>query len=842
MTYHFITCPAYALPPFRMPWQGPNARRDDPVPNHGGLPTFRREFALRGQVVEAALTATALGVFDLYLGGERVGHMTPEGTIYDELKPGSTDFRHRVHAYTYDVTSYLRHQNKLVAVVSPGWWSGRISFGVFGLEPPAFAAILTLTYADGTTEWITTEEGWESCVAGPILSADLYDGEYVDGRLPHPAGAFDPYSWGPVEAYSYEGVVEPLMGPPVRVRSDLTRRPVSATLTRGEEEDGSTYGALHVLSRRVGDFCERGTLRPGERLILDLGQNIAGRPYLCLNAPSGTEITLLMGEMLNDSGEASRGNDGPRGSVYVASYRSAHSHAVYVASGVHGETFVPLHTYYGFRYAELTASEPCEILLFRGEVLSSDLAETGHIETDHAEVNQLISNIEWGRRGNYLFVPTDCPQRDERLGWSGDTHIFCGAAAYLADIRSFMKKWLIDAADSQVFHDGAYADVAPAVLSRSNPGHGGNTGWGDAAIIIPGILYRMYGDKKIIKTQYPSMERHMEFLASRGYEGGRTWYGDWLAYEPTDKPLIALAYYAGVARLMGEYGRILSENIGDFFATRAAHYEALYADLRAEYRRRYVKDGKLTITTQTSYLLTLKFGLLNEDEIAEATAALVEKIRNNGYLLSTGFLGTGTLANTLSEFGQHQMVYSLLLSTDDPSWLYSVRQGATTIWERWNSYTKEKGFGDVSMNSFNHYAYGAVLEWMFAHMAGIRPDPEMPGFQNILIAPTPDLRKGEDLPAGQSRIGHVKAHYDSIRGRIESEWGYIGGAFYLRCVVPDGCTASISFPLLKDGIEPAPERESIAINGIVYTARDLLASKDGYTWTFDLPGGRYDIR
>lgn len=841
MQMHFITCPTYTLPPFRMPWRGPNCRREDAVTPAGGLPCFRFRFPDGEKPVGAIVTATALGTFELYCNGSRVGEVTAHGTVYDELKPGTTDFRHRVHAYSYDLTPYLSQRNKLVAVVAPGWWSGRISFGAFGLQPPAFGAVLRLSYRDGRSVTYTTEEGWECAVAGPTLAADLYDGEYVDARMPHPADEWEPYEWTPAIPFAYRGKVEPLYGPPVRVREDLILRPVSATLAHGTVENGTAYGALNVRSKRVGNDCCRTTVRPGDKLILDLGQNIAGRPRLTVSAPTGAKCTLTMGEMLNDTGDPARGNDGPGGSVYVASYRSARSSAVYVAGGNATETFYPLFTYYGFRYLELTVDAPVDVLRFEGVPLTSEMKETGHIETDHPTLNRLISNIEWGRRANYIFTPTDCPQRDERLGWSGDTHIFATAGAYLSDLRSFMRKWLQDARDSQETHDGAYADVIPTVLSPVGDGFAGNAGWGDAGLIVPAVLYRMYGDRETLREHYPSMERYMEYLSRFGYKGGRTNYGDWLAYETTDKRYIAVAYYAGAAALMAEHSRVLSEDANDFYADRAAHYRDLYGRIRDAFRQRYVRDGLPTEGTQTGLLLALKFGLLEEEEIPRARETLLTKIRENGNRLSTGFLGTGILATTLSEQGADDTVYTLLLQNRDPSWLYSVEQGATTVWERWNSYTRERGFGDVSMNSFNHYAYGAVLEWMFSRMAGISTDPEKVGFEHILLSPTPDLRKGEDLPEGQTPILRVRAHYDSVRGRIESAWEWQGEEFVWHFTVPDGVSATVRFPLLRARAYD-PEKCTVTVNGVSYTAGELCGTIRDGKLEFTLGGGRYEIR
>jgi alpha-L-rhamnosidase len=758
--------------------------------------------------------------------------------VYDELSPGFTDFRQRVYTDLYDLKPYLKEENVLVAVVAPGWWSGRVSFGAFGREPLCFAAVVTLTMPDGHVETVQTDGTWECAVCGPTLTSDIYDGERTDARMPHPSEPCTPYAWAPVALYDYRGKVEPRLGPPVRLRPDLTRQPQSAVLWRGTVDDGSDFGAICVKMKRVGRGCESVTLRPGEHLILDMGQNMVGRPRITLQAKPGVELHFLYAEMLNDSGARARGCDGPAGSLYVANYRSARAIGEYITSGASGESYAPHFTFYGFRYVELTASETVEILSVRGEVLTSATKEVSEIETDDARLNRLISNIEWGRRSNYLHVPTDCPQRDERLGWTGDTHIFCGAAAYLCDIRSFMRKWLCDARDSQLVLDGAYADVIPHVLDN---GFAGSAGWGDAAIIIPRYLRLMYGDTDILREHYASMETYMAYLARFGFDGGRTAYGDWLAYEETDRRYIAMCYYAYDATLMEQYSRILSDTADDFYDRRARHYHTLGEEIRTAFCERYVRDGVITETSQTAYLLALKFRMVEGAAFEHAAEQLYRKIEDNDYTLSTGFIGTGILAQTLSELGRDDLVYSLLLQTRDPSWLYSVEQGATTVWERWNSYTKERGFGDVSMNSFNHYAYGAVLEWLFASAAGIRPDEEAPGFAHLILAPHPDTRSGSALPAGEKPLTAIRAHYDSIRGRVESAWNYEGDEFVWSCTVPEGITATIRFPMLQNRV-PTDTRETIRINGVPYTVAELCGVQRDTVWEFELPAGSYEIR
>ncbi len=810
------------------PWRNPggmvfNSKSIELNPG-SGLSLFRRDFSIPCDAKKVIVRATSLGIFELYLNGERVGNRSEDGLVYDELKPIWTDFRHRVFEYEYDITEACCSENILVAQVSAGWWSGRISFGFYGFKPRAFACEIEVTLASGESELIYDD--WKTALGGRVLAADLWDGEYYDARRPAPYSEPDKFEW--VAALPFTDTdCQPQrpVGEPIRVIREIERVPISATIHRGVDDNGSDFGKIHILSKKVGSRCESGRLSAGESVILDFGQNMVGRPRISLKAGAGTVIKGYFAELLNDSGMASRGNDGPEGGVYIKNYRSALSRLVYVAAGEAEESYTPLHTFYGFRYLELTADADIEILSVAGEVLTSDIPETGYIETDNAEVNKLFSNIVWGRRGNYLSVPTDCPQRDERLGWSGDTQVFAGAASYLSDISGFMKKWLGDARDSQVGEDGAYCDVIPRVFAGKN---NANAAWGDAGLIVTWYLWLMYRDYDTVAEHYNSMEEYMRYLEKNGLDGPNTAYGDWLNYDATDKRYIAICYYAYDADLMVRFSRILGKG------EREAYYSELRQRIGEHFAKKYIVGDELTQKTQTAYLLALKFNLLPDGVRERAIKALERKIIDNNYRLSTGFVGTGILNQTLSEVGLDNLCYSLLLQTADPSWLYSVRQGATTIWERWNSYTKVSGFGDVGMNSFNHYAYGAVAEWMFSRMAGIMPDEEKPGFEHFILSPRPDRRKASELPEGQERIRRVSAYYDSKRGRIESCWEYENDKFTYRFKVPAGTSARVEFPLLAG-------QGSVNINGLNFTPEELSGEVRSGVLVFRAGPGEYVI-
>lgn len=790
-------------------WQGGPKKAEITSPLKG-LPLFRRSFSVCGALDTASVTFTALGVVELWCNGRRVGS--------DALKPGFTDFNRRALSFTYDLAPYLTDgENCILAAVSGGWWSGRISFGSFGMNPPAFIAALSYTDACGA-HTLVTDETWEAQVGGPVLFGDIWDGEIYDARRPSFAElstvGFSGGKWKhPTKFDQFRGEITPHIGPTIGVRDGLTRTPVCCTLYADIRNDGSDFGAIVPLS--VGASLP-GRLLPGQTLILDFGQNLVGRVRLRARGAESTLLQIRYAEMCNDSGEKARGCDGPKDSIYTANYRSAHSCVKYTFGGEAPMDYTSDFSFFGFRYAELTADAPIDLTEVTAEVIGSQVRETGWLQTSDPEVNTLISNILWGQRSNYLSVPTDCPQRDERLGWTGDTQIFCRTAAYNGDVYGFLRKWMQDMRDSQS-EAGAYPDVAPRVCAVGD----GAAAWGDAGIIVPYTMYTMYGDMTIIEENFASMEKYMDFLASRGLEGPIPRYGDWLAYEPTDKAYISMVYYAYDARLMAEMADLLGRT------DRAAHYRDLHGRIVDHFRARYMPEGELTETSQCAYLLALAHDLLPEDKRDAARRTLVQKIRDNSYRLSTGFVGTGCLCQTLAALGEHGLVYSLLLQTENPSWLYSVRQGATTVWERWNSYTLADGFGDVGMNSFNHYAYGCIGEWMYRWMAGI--DTAEPGFTRILLHPCPDLRTEEEIPAGQRPITHVRAAFDAPTGRIETAWDTEDAAHTYRFIAEIPVPATLRLPLAgKDGY---------VCNGIPHTAS---ADADGCV-RIELGAGKYEF-
>ncbi len=805
-------------------WENPLGKEGMYIPmeDKGGLPLFRRQFTVRS-LTSARVDATALGIFELWCNGRRVGRIEGDQTVYDELKPGWTDYNDRALYYSYDLAPYLTEgENTLVAAVAPGWYNGRISYATYGETHIGFLAAIHLLDADGQRD-IYTDSAWEGAWGGAIRAADLWDGELYDANYPTPAAlstGCDCILWEDVTTEERDIFVTPHVGPTIMVREGLTRTPETITVYDGTEDNGSDYGRIHVVRRSCGE--NHFELRKGEVAVIDLGQNMVGHPTFTVKGAQGSTVRVRFGEMLNDSGSIARGNDNPEGSIYSVNYRSAKAKIYYTLAGAEtGETYAPTFTFFGFRYLEFTATEDMVITDLACPVIGSATREIGHMETSHPDVNRLVSNIIWGQRGNYLSVPTDCPQRDERLGWTGDTQAFCGTAAYNADVAGFFHKWLQDARDSQ-HENGMYPDVIPAVRVV---GFGG-AAWSDAGIIVPYTMWKMYADTDIIEEHYASMERYMDWLASTGHLGPNPTYGDWLAYEPTDNRFISVAYYALDALYMETMSRVIGRE------DRAAHYAAVYADQRDYFRATYCdENGDLLPEhrTQCGYLLALRINLLSEENRPAAIAGLKEKIISNGYKLSTGFVGSCILNEVLAEVGENNLAYSLLLQTENPSWLYSVHQGATTIWERWNSYTKATGFGDVGMNSFNHYAYGAVQEWMYRHIAGIETTEEAPGFAAPILQPKPDTRTPEEIPAGQEKITWAKTSYESRAGRIVSNWDMRDGFVY-ECEVPVATT--LYLPILTD-------EEIFTVNGVTRRFDEVGKSLCGKAAVLGLAPGHY---
>ncbi len=614
----------------------------------------------------------------------------------------------------------------------------------------------------------------------------LWDTEWM-------SAGFNDAAWPNAAAYPYSGLITAQIGPSVRVREDLELDAKTVTVYDGvsEQIEGVQHGVIHVISQKPGGDGQV-ILEKGQTAIFDMGQNFAGWARIqFLAGQADTIVKLRYAEMLNDNkGLISRGNDGPEGSIYTKSLRTAQASDYYIANAsLRPQTYHPSHTFHGFRYVEVTASADITIDSVSGMVVTSVQRDAGLIETSNKDVNQLYSNIRWGQYSNYISVPTDCPQRDERQGWGADTQVFSIAGMYNAESKAFLTKWMQDMRDSQL-QNGAYTDVAPysgwAKEKLTRTGGKEDFGWTDAGVIVPYNIYKMSGDKTIIEENYASMKDFMDrFMANTDKLGGKHGYGDWLGFETnyTDKDvttLHAISYFAWDALMMAE----MAEAIGE--TADAEKYKGVYEEEKALYIEKNVNDdGSLRRAEQATCLFALKCNLLpNEASFEKVRGQLLDNIERNGDRLQTGFLGTAVIMQTLTEIGCSDVAYKLLLQHDMPSWLYSVDQGATTIWERWNSYTKQNGFGPVDMNSFNHYAYGVVAEWMYSYMAGMMYDKENAGWKHFTLAPHPN-----------QALTFVNGSYDSPYGRITSSWKYENNAFIYQTVVPANTSATIKVPV-----------------------------------------------
>ena len=761
-------------------------------------------------VLSAKWMTTALGVYDIYVNGQLIGN--------EFLKPGFTQRDKTRRSFTYDVTEAFNTaagaQNSLSAQVVPGWWADYIvtpsNFeGMWG-KKCAFRGVLELTFADGTTKLYGTDlENWKAGIAGPVKHAAIFDGEEYDAR--EKAGYLTPEKLSTPEINAeFGGVILPSNGAEIYLRKDLTLSPVEIYIWNGiENENEDEYGKI-IIDRRY-EPGESITLNAGETLVIDFGQNCAAIPEVVFKAAEGTTLTCLPGEMINDgNGAKSRCMDGPEGSVYrknlrvpdlgmVAKYTFA-KNCGYV-------TYHPRCTFYGYRYISVTATDKVVIKSVKSIPVTSITKEmeTGKLETGNPLVNKLISNTWWGQLSNYLSVPTDCPQRNERMGWTADTQVFAETGSFFADTDAFLRKWMCDMRDSQS-ELGGFAGVAPLAHYGSDATM--RLGWTDAGVIVPWVVWKQFGDTQIIDECWDSMVLFMNHVDETKYdhnalkaENGNYQWADWLSYEPLESHsreyLIkgtkrinpeAIGYWNFMS---GCYWVIDAEIMADMAAATgrdAAPYKAM-----AERAREYVKSKYLNAdgtfktpilnTMQTPALFALKVGAVEGKAKADMIARLRENFKQHDNCLQTGFLGTSILMQTLTDNGMADIACDLVFQRKNPSWLYSVDNGATTIWERWNSYTLEEGIHPKSMNSFNHYAYGCVCEWLWESAAGISSDAAAPGFKHIIMRPIPD-----------KRFGYVKAEYNSAAGLIKSAWRYEGDTWIWEFTIPEGSTASVTIP------------------------------------------------
>ncbi|EIP99535.1 glycogen debranching enzyme [Opitutaceae bacterium TAV1] len=722
-------------------------------------PYLRAGFSLSQKPAKARLYITALGLYDCEINGRPVTD--------DVFLPGWTDYAKRVQVQTYDVTTFLQTgENAIGAILGDGWYCGFVNHAdrQFHGPRPALLAQLEIEFTDGSVQRIVSDETWKYST-GPILENDLLMGESYDARLELGAWSspgYDESGWRPVSIFP---------PPPLVLQSSASPR------VRRQE-----VLAVQQPLRASQDY------RGWKTRIYDLGQNIAGRVRIAVRGRSGSYFQLRHAEMLD-----------AQGNVYTENLRTARSIDSYVCRGNDVETWEPRFTFHGFRYVEVASSDPdAGVIEIEGIALYSDMEATGEFACSNPLLNQLFKNIHWGMKGNFLEVPTDCPQRDERQGWTGDAQVFIPTACFLRDVRGFFEKWALDLADAQ----GPSGEIT-AWAPRVNTSHDSGPAWSDAVIICPWEIYRHYGDRRILEQNYPTMRRFLGFLKKhRCKDGIRShpdidpWggHGDWLALDgssnwegTTPKDLIGTAFLAHDLDLMARIARVLGK------PEDAAACEQWRRETVQAFQRRFVTgDGLLVGKTQTAYVLALHFKLLPETLRPAAARELVRDIEKRGWHLSTGFVGTPHLCQVLEDHGYLDVACRLLEQESFPSWLFPVKNGATTIWERWDGWTPGKGFQDAAMNSFNHYAYGAVGAWMVRTIAGLALDECHPGGTRILLRPR---------PCGS--LTHAEAEWRSPRGRVKIRWEVMpvigsGGQHFppvqLAFSIPACSTATLSSP------------------------------------------------
>jgi alpha-L-rhamnosidase len=697
-----------------------------------------RDFQIAKAVRSARIYSTALGTYQLYLNGTRVGD--------DILAPGWTDYRKRIVYQAYDVTRAMRPGgNSLQAILGGGWYGDGLGWLQnrynFGPPPVRLMGQLEIEYADGTRETIATDESWKAA-SSAIVRSDIYNGELYDARLEESKGGVASSAgndWDKVVvAPAPHAAVVAQDYQPIRAHETLTPKSITNP-------------------------------SPGV-YVFDLGQNMVGWARLHVTGNKGTKVQLRFAEVLK-----------PDGDVYTENLRTAEATDTYILRGDGQEVFEPHFTFHGFRYIQLTGypGTPTKNAV-EGIAFYTSAPFTMRFHSANGKLNQLWSNILWGQRGNFLSVPTDCPQRDERLGWMGDAEVFWRTAGYNANLAAFSHKFTQDIRDAQSA-GGAYADVSP----RVGPTGESAAGWGDAGVIIPWTAYVQFGDKTIVAENWSAMTKWMEHLESANpnylwlTERGND-YGDWVAIgSQTSKDMIATAYWAYDAMFMKQMAAALGKT------DEAKKYDQLFDNVRNAFQRAYVKeDGTVGTGSQTSYALALHMNLLNEEQRSVAAQKLVDDIKAHDYHLTTGFLGTPYLLPELSRSGHSDIAYKLLMQKTYPSWFYMIDHGATTMWERWNG---DQKMDDPSMNSFNHYAYGAVAEWLYRYAAGIDEDAEGPGFHSIVLH-----------PQFSADLGEVDATYESDHGPIGSHWKVAGAAATWNVTIPANTTALLYFPAKVD--------------------------------------------
>ncbi|MCH5286611.1 MAG: family 78 glycoside hydrolase catalytic domain [Christensenellaceae bacterium] len=753
------------------------------------FPQLRGDFTLDRPVRSARAYACGVGLYTLCLNGQRVGdeYLAPNFNAYDSW----------LQYQTYDITPLLRDgANAMGCRLGNGYYKGRLGWpglgnrrNIFG-DRMALICEIHVTYEDGTEVVFGTDESWRAAYS-PYLRAEIYDGEVYDARM-HADG------WCLPET-STEG-----WEPAVPVGMDMSLLTARKSLPVKLHERFPVKKVIHT---------------PAGECVLDFGQNMAGLLRFETDAPEGRELLFQFGEALDQHGNFYRDN-----------MRTALAEIRYIADGQRRE-YRPEFTFFGFRYVKVTGwPEPLNPACFTAEAIYSDMRQTGSFECSDPRVNQLFSNSLWGQKSNFVDVPTDCPQRDERMGWTGDAQVFCRTASMNMNAAAFYRKYLYDLAVEQE-KDGYVAVTIPNYLRKTSVWQQPITGWSDAATVIPWTMYVYYGDKALLEKQYPSMKAWVDTMRKADTLGVDRYYGyhlgDWLAQDtkdpdnlygltPTD--LIATAFYALSADIVARAAWVLGK------ADDAARYGELTRRVREAFRREYVSpNGRVVSETQTAQAIALFFDLLLPDQQAVTAEHLAERLRIDHLQLTTGFLGTPYLCPALSENGLNEYAYALLLQTRCPSWLYEIEMGATTVWERWNSVRPDGSFGPVSMNSLNHYAFGAVCEWLYRWVAGINPVEAAPGFKHSVLRPMPN-----------SLLTSASASIDTPHGVLSSRWELRDGQIELTFEIPFNATAQI--------ILPDAENAEVLENGELIDTSSIVRGSGTWTYCYRPSGRTIDRR
>ena len=742
---------------------------------------FRKSFAVKKKIAQATAFVTAQGMYEAYLNGSRVGDAY--------LTPGWTSYNTRLQYQVYDVTNLLHAgDNAVGAMLGNGWFRGTLGWvGNGNLYGKQLALLMQvhIKYTDGTSDYLITDESWRSSY-GAVQSSEIYDGETIDHTKEQKGwnnNSFDDTKWSSV-----------------------------TTIPSGYKHLLATYNEP-VKKHEVFTAVKMITTPKGER-VLDFGQNLVGWVKVKASGKAGNTIVIKHAEVLDKFGN-----------FYTDNMRSAKTTATYILNGQGEEEFEPHFTFYGFRYIKIEG-DLAEIKPenFTAVALYSAMPMTGSFTSSNKLVNQLQQNIQWGQKGNFLDVPTDCPQRDERLGWTGDAQAFSRTAAFNFNVHNFFTKWLRDVEADQL-PNGSVPFVIPNVLGQNSAG---SAGWADVATIIPWNLYLVYGDKRILETQYASMKNWVNFMEGKSVND--LWntgfhFGDWLFYRPfddndgraavTDKYLIAQSFYAHSTQLLINAAQVLGKTDDVNF------YSNRLKKIKAAFLNEYVTpSGRLVSGTQTAMVLALNFDMLPESMRESTAARLVENIKSYDNHLSTGFLGTPYLTDVLTRFGKTDVAYQLLLQESFPSWLYPVKMGATTIWERWNGIRTDSTFEPASMNSFNHYAYGAIGDWMYRRMVGIDNSDGHIGYKHATIKPY--------LGTG---FTHAKGELQTYYGKISNGWKIEGDRLNMEAEIPTNTTAVIYFPSTKNVMVNGKRAEEV-------TGLKFLSTENGYS-VFSAGSGKY---